>query len=451
VAVKKFSRILVANRGEIALRIIRACRELDIETVAVYSEADRDSTHVEVADHAVCIGPGPSRQSYLEIPRIISAAEIMDVDAIHPGYGFLAENVQFAEICKSCHIEFIGPSVEAIRDLGDKGKARDLAQEAGVPRVPGSPGIIETEAQALEIAREIGYPVLVKAVAGGGGRGMRVAHNDVSLASGYSQARVEADVSFGNPDVYLEKFIDKPRHVEIQILADNYGDVIHLGERDCSLQRRHQKLIEESPSPGLPDSVREEMGEAAKRLCKHAGYHNAGTVEFIVDREFNFYFIEVNTRIQVEHPVSELVTGVDLIKEQVRMASGERLGMTQDDISFSGVAIECRINAEDPDDNFRPSPGLITEFRPPGGYGVRVDSHCYSGYRVPPHYDSMIAKLIVHQRTREEAIACMRRCLDEYKIEGIKTTIPLAKEIFKHFHFLAGKVNTGFIEEYFVD
>ena len=447
---KKFSRILIANRGEIALRILRACRELGIESVIVYSEADKDAGYIGLADRSVCIGPGPSQQSYLEISKIISAAEIMDVDAIHPGYGFLAENVQFAEICKSCHIEFIGPGIEAISFLGDKGKARELARKVGIPCVPGSTGILNSEDEALEIAQEIGYPVIVKAVAGGGGRGMRVAHNDISLQNGYAQARAEAETAFNNSEVYLEKYVEKPRHVEIQILADNQGNVVHLGERDCSLQRRHQKLIEESPSPGLPPEVRDQMGDAAKKLVKEAGYTNAGTVEFIVDRDFNFYFIEVNTRIQVEHPVTEMVTGIDLIKEQIRLASGEPLGMTQDDIRMKGVAIECRINAENPDDGFRPSPGRIEEFRSPGGFGVRLDSHVYSGYLVPPHYDSMIAKLIVYKETREEAIACMRRCLDEFVIEGISTTIPLAKDIFKHLNFVAGKVNTGFIEEYFL-
>ena len=448
---KKFSRILIANRGEIALRILRACRELGIESVIVYSEADKDAGYIALADRSVCIGPGPSQQSYLEISKIISAAEIMDVDAIHPGYGFLAENVQFAEICKSCHIEFIGPGVEAISFLGDKGKARELARKVGIPCVPGSTGILNNEDEALDIAREIGYPVIVKAVAGGGGRGMRVAHNDISLQNGYAQARAEAETAFNNPDVYLEKYMEKPRHVEIQILADVHGEVVHLGERDCSLQRRHQKLIEESPSPGLPPEVRDQMGDAAKKLVRAAGYTNAGTVEFIVDRDFNFYFIEVNTRIQVEHPVTEMVTGIDLIKEQIRLASGESLGMTQDDIQMKGVAIECRINAENPADGFRPCPGRIEEFRAPGGFGVRLDSHVYSGYTVPSYYDSMIAKLIVYQETREEAINCMKRCLDEFIIEGISTTIPLAKDIFKHLNFVAGKVNTGFIEEYFLD
>jgi acetyl-CoA carboxylase biotin carboxylase subunit len=448
--VKKFSRILIANRGEIALRILRACKELDIETVAVYSEADQNLMHLEFADETICIGPGPSLQSYLDIPKIISAAEITDVDAIHPGYGFLAENAHFAEVCKSCHIEFIGPSVPAIRLLGDKEKAKELARKNDVPCVPGNEGVLKTEKAALDVAREVGYPVIIKAVAGGGGRGMRIAHNDVSLVTGFLQARVEAEAAFNNPDVYIEKLIEKPRHVEIQILADQYGEVIHLGERDCSLQRRHQKIIEESPSPGLPPETRQAMGEAAKKLALAAGYSNAGTVEFLLDRDGRHYFIEVNTRIQVEHPVTEMVTGIDLIKEQIRLASGERLGYTQDDVQLRGAAIECRINAEDPANNFKPSPGLVSRFRAPGGYGVRVDTHLYSGYKVPPHYDSMIGKLIVHQADRGEAIASMRRALDELAIEGIATNIPLLKEIFRHFHFLRGKVTTGFIEEYFM-
>ena len=446
---KKFSRILIANRGEIALRILRACKELDIETVAVYSEADRTSLHLAYADKTICIGPGASLQSYLDIPKIISAAEITDVDAIHPGYGFLAENAHFAEVCQSCHIEFIGPNVAAIRLLGDKAKARELAEANGIPCVPGSEGILKTEKEALEVARILGYPVIIKATAGGGGRGMRIAHNDVALVNGFLQARLEAESAFNNPDVYLEKLVEKPRHVEIQILADHYGEVVHLGERDCSLQRRHQKMIEESPSPGLPEEVRTAMGDAAKKLAKVAGYSNAGTVEFLVDRDWNHYFIEVNTRIQVEHPVTEMVTGIDVVKEQIRISSGEPLGYTQDGISSRGAAIECRINAEDPSSNFKPSPGVVTKFHLPGGFGVRVDTNVYQGYKVPPFYDSMIAKLIVHQPTRAEAIACMRRALDEFQVEGIATNIPLLKEIFRHFHFLRGKVNTGFIEEYF--
>ena len=448
---KKLSRILIANRGEIALRVLRACKELGIETVAVYSEADRDAIHLEYADETVCIGPGPSAQSYLDVPKIISAAEITDADAVHPGYGFLAENPHFAEVCRSCHIEFIGPSVETIRLLGDKNAARDLAQKNDVPCVPGSEDIVRSEQDALSIARDIGYPVLIKAVAGGGGRGMRVAHNDISLVNGYMAARVEAESAFNNPDVYIEKYIDKPRHVEVQILADTHGNIVHLGERDCSLQRRHQKLIEEAPSPALTPETRARLGEAAKRLVMAARYYSAGTVEFLLDREGRFYFIEVNTRIQVEHPVTEMVTGIDIVKEQIRIASGESLGYGQDDIEFRGCAIECRINAEDPANHFKPSPGTITRYHVPGGFGVRVDSQAYPGYRVPPFYDSLVAKLIVHRATREEAIAAMRRALEEYRIEGIATTIPLAQEIMRHFHFLSGKVDTGFIEEYFME
>jgi len=415
----------------------------------VYSEADREASYLDFADEAICIGPGPSRQSYLDIPKIISAAEITDADAIHPGYGFLAENVNFAEICRSCHIEFIGPPVEAIRLLGDKRRARELAKKSGVPCVPGSEGVIGSEAQALEIAHEIGYPVLIKAVAGGGGRGMRIAHNDGVLVSAFVAARVEAEASFNNPDVYIEKFIDKPRHVEIQILGDQQGNIVFLGERDCSLQRRYQKMIEESPAPGLTPETRQAMGEASVRLAEVAGYTNAGTVEFLLDAKGDFYFIEVNTRIQVEHPVTEMVTGIDLIKAQIQIASGEPLDIVQEDVRLQGVAIECRINAEDPRANFRPCPGKVVDFRPPGGFGVRVDSHVYPGYHVPPHYDSMIAKLIVHQPTRPEAIACMRRALAEFRIEGVATTIPLSQEILRHAHFQRGKVNTGFIEEYF--
>jgi acetyl-CoA carboxylase biotin carboxylase subunit len=447
---KKFSRILIANRGEIAFRIIRACKELDIEVVLVYSEADRDAPYLKFADDAVCIGPGPSAQSYLEIPKIISAAEITDVDAIHPGYGFLAENADFAEVCRSCHIEFIGPSVEAIRLLGNKSRARELAISNDVPCVPGSDGLLENETAAKEIAREIGYPVMIKASAGGGGRGMRIAHNDFSLVRGFHAAKAEADTAFKNADVYLEKYVENPRHVEIQILADNHGGIVHLGERDCSLQRRHQKLIEESPSPGLPLEIRDEMGETAKKLALAAGYTNAGTVEFLLDRDMNYYFIEVNTRIQVEHPVTEMITGIDLIKEQLRLSAGEPLGYDQEMIQFNGAAIECRINAEDPDNNFRPSPGIIQRFDQPGGFGVRIDTHVQTGYNISPFYDSLIGKLIVHKKDRGTAIATMRRALDELNIEGVKTTIPLYKEVFKHFHFLRGNINTGFLEEYFL-
>ncbi len=447
-SVRKFSKILVANRGEIALRIIRACKELEIETVAVYSEADKDSLYLQLADETVCIGPGPSSQSYLDVSRIISAAEITDVDAIHPGYGFLAENPHFAEVCRSCRIEFIGPSHTAIRLLGNKAKARELARAHGVPCVTGSEGVVKTDREALEIARSLGYPVMIKAAAGGGGRGMRVAHNDIALVNGFLQARLEAESAFNDPDVYLEKLIDKPRHVEVQILGDQYGNVVHLGERDCSLQRRHQKIIEESPSPALDPATREAMGEAAKTLARAAGYSNAGTVEFLLDREGRFYFIEVNTRIQVEHPVTEAVTGIDIVKEQIRLAAGEPLGYSQEDIEFKGVAIECRVNAEDPSNGFKPCPGLITKLQLPGGPGVRVDTHVYQGYNVPPYYDSLIAKLIVHRRERSEAIAAMRRALEEFRIEGLTTTIPLAQEIFRHFHFVRGNVNTAFIEEY---
>ncbi|MBN1421277.1 MAG: acetyl-CoA carboxylase biotin carboxylase subunit [Planctomycetes bacterium] len=447
---RKFSRILIANRGEIALRIIRACRELGIETVVVYSEADREAAYLRLANGRVCIGPGPSSSSYLDIPKIISAAEITDAEAIHPGYGFLAENAQFAEICQSCHIEFIGPTVENIRTLGDKSRAREIAKAAGIPVVPGSEGIVADESQAVEIARAIGYPVIIKASAGGGGRGMRVAHNDLSLASGFAAARVEAEAAFDNPAVYLEKYVEKPRHVEFQILADRYGSVVHLGERDCSIQRRHQKLIEEAPSPALTPELRRRMGEAARTLAQAVGYSNAGTVEFLVDGDGAFFFMEVNTRIQVEHPVTEEVTGIDLIKEQIRIAAGEPLGYTQDDIPLRGAAIECRINAEDPFDGFKPSAGVIERFDLPGGPGVRVDTHAYAGYRIPSNYDSMIAKVVVRKENRELAVLAMARALEEFRIEGIRTTIPLHQEILRHVHFRKGHVDTGFVEEYFV-
>jgi acetyl-CoA carboxylase biotin carboxylase subunit len=385
-----FSKILIANRGEIALRIIRACREMGIQTAVVYSTADRDAAYLKLADQAICIGNGPPAESYLNIPRIISAAEIADVQAIHPGYGFLAENSHFAEICRSCKIEFIGPPVSAMASVGDKVECKRLARKAKVPTVPGSDGAIEEEGEALSLAREIGYPVLIKAAAGGGGRGMRVAHNDVSLRAGLKQARAEAENAFKNSTVYIEKFVEFGRHVEVQVIADAHGNAVHLWERDCSMQRRHQKLVEESPSPVLKQSVRENLCASAVRLVKTAGYTNAGTVEFLVDQEQNYYILEVNARIQVEHPVTEQVTGIDLIKEQIRVAAGLPLSFKQKDVKQAGHAIECRINAEDPARNFAPSPGTIEEFRAPGGPGVRLDSHVYAGYSIPPNYDSMI-------------------------------------------------------------
>ncbi len=441
-----FKRILIANRGEIALRIIRACRELGIETVAIFSEADRGSAYLRLADEAYCVGGPKAAESYLKIDRVISAAEIGNVQAIHPGYGFLAENAHFAEVCRSCNIEFIGPGHEAMHMLGDKNNARRLAREAHVPTVPGSDGLVADEAEAVNLARKIGFPVLIKASAGGGGRGMRVAMNDLALKSALQQAKAEAEAAFGNGDLYLEKYIEQPRHVEVQVLADLHGNVVHLWERDCTMQRRHQKLIEESPAPSLPEATRRAMCEAAVRLVKSANYTNAGTCEFIVDRQGNFYFIELNARIQVEHPVTEMVTGIDLIKSQIRVAAGEPLPWKQEEIVTRGAAIECRINAEDPDKNFRPTPGLITSLIPPGGFGVRFDSHVHVGYNVSPHYDSMIGKLIVHQPTRTEAIATMRRALAEFRIEGVKTTIPLHREILKHRAFAEAQGDTTFIE-----
>lgn len=440
------SRILIANRGEIALRIIRACRELGVETVAVYSEADRDASYVHLADESVCIGPADCNQSYLNIPRIISAAEITNVDAIHPGYGFLAENINFAEICRDCGIAFVGPPVEAMRLLGDKVEARKLAQKAKVPVVPGSEGTIADEKEALKLANQIGYPVIIKAVAGGGGRGMRVVHNDISLRGALSAARAEAEVAFGDDSVYLEKFIVEPRHVEVQVMADAEGNVLHFYERDCSIQRRHQKMIEESPCPMLQERDRERLAEAAIRLIKEANYVNAATVEFLLDKDRKFYFIEVNTRIQVEHPVTEMVTGHDLIKLQIKVASGQRVKLRQKDIKHDGVAIECRINAEDPANNFSPSPGTITEYIAPGGPGVRVDTHVHQGWTIAPNYDSLIAKIIVHQKTRSEAIATMRRALQEFSIGPVKTTIPACLDILSHNLFVKGKVDTGFVE-----
>ncbi|TWT59377.1 acetyl-CoA carboxylase biotin carboxylase subunit [Rubinisphaera italica] len=444
-----FQRILIANRGEIALRIMRACRELGIETVAVYSEADRGAHYLTLADESYCIGKAPASDSYLLINRIISAAEIGNVQAIHPGYGFLAENAHFAEVCRECSIEFIGPHHSAMEQLGDKVSARKIAADAKVNVVPGSDGLVTDEKTALEVAGKIGYPVLIKATAGGGGKGMRVAMNEISLKSGFSAARQEAEKAFNNPGVYLEKYIERPRHVEVQVLADQHGNCVHLWERDCSTQRKHQKLIEESPAPDLPKSVREDICKSAVRLIKTCGYYNAGTVEFIVDKEHQFYFIEVNARIQVEHPVSEMVTGIDLIKEQIRVAAGEELKLKQRNIKSQGCAIEVRINAEDPENDYRGCPGKITKLRVPGGFGVRFDSHVHEGYVISPYYDSMIGKLIVHRETRDEAIAAALSALDEFVIEGVKTTIPLARRVLAHSAFKDGKIDTTFLERTF--
>jgi acetyl-CoA carboxylase biotin carboxylase subunit len=444
-----YQRILVANRGEIALRIIRACRELGVETVAIYSEGDRGAQYLQLANEAYCVGPAKAADSYLKIASVISAAEVGNVQAIHPGYGFLAENAHFNEICRSCNIDFIGPSPQAMARLGDKNAARALAREAKVPVVPGSDGIVTNEKEALSFAHEVGFPVLIKAVAGGGGRGMRVASNDLALKSALQQARAEAEAAFGNGDVYLEKYIERPRHVEVQVLADHHGNAVHLWERDCSVQRRHQKLIEESPSTSITPETRAAMCEAARRLILTAEYTNAATVEFIVDGDGKYYFIEVNARIQVEHPVTEMVTGIDLIKWQIRIASGEPLPWRQEEIIHRGCAIECRINAEDPKRNFQPSPGKIERLIAPGGFGVRFDSHAHSGYVVPPYYDSMIGKLIVHQATRAEAIACMQRALAELRVEGIKTTVPIHQEILGHSAFVEGRIDTTFVERTF--
>ncbi len=444
-----FSRVLIANRGEIALRIIRACHELGIEAVCVYSEADRGAAYLDFADEAICIGPPPASESYLNIPVIISAAEVADVDAIHPGYGFLAENVNFAEICRDCGITFIGPPPEAMKLLGDKIEARRLAQKAHVQIVPGSDGAIDNETDALKLANDIGYPVIIKAAAGGGGRGMRVVHNDMSFRSAFASAQAEANAAFGNSSVYLEKYVVEPRHVEVQIMADSAGNALHFFERDCSIQRRHQKMIEESPCPVLNERTREELCNAALRIIKEANYVNAATVEFLLDKDKKFYFIEVNTRIQVEHPVTEFVTGHDLIKWQLKIASGEKLDLSQRDIKHKGVSIECRINAEDPANKFAPSPGTITRYIAPGGPGVRVDTHVYQGWTVAANYDSMIAKLIVHQGDRTQAIATMKRALSEFVIEPIKTTIPACLSILSHNLFVKGKVDTGFVERNF--
>lgn len=442
-----FSKILIANRGEIALRIIRACKELGIRTVAVYSVADRDSLHVRFADEAVCIGNAPSKNSYLNIPAIISAAEITDAEAIHPGYGFLAENSHFAEICESCHISFIGPTPESMRQMGDKVTARTVMTKVGVPVTPGGNTIIKTKEEALKLAKKIRYPVIIKATAGGGGKGMRVCHSDVSLISSLTMAQTEAEASFGNPDVYIEKYIKNPRHIEIQILADHHGNIIHLGERDCSIQRRHQKLLEESPSPALNAKLRKKMGEMAVKGAKAVNYRGVGTIEFLLDEDGSFYFMEMNTRVQVEHPVTEMVTGIDILKEQIKIASGEKLKIKQDDVIISGAAIECRINAEDPDNNFMPSPGRIEELNIPGGPGVRVDTHIYQNYLIGPFYDSMVAKLIVRGKDRQEAIRIMSRALDEFYISPIKTTINFHKKILQHPLFIKGLVSTNFLEK----
>ncbi len=443
-----FSRILIANRGEIALRIIRACHELGAEAVVVYSEADADAQYLQLADHAICIGPAKPTDSYLSIPRIISAAEIADVQAIHPGYGFLAENAHFAEVCAECGIAFIGPTPESIQLLGDKVAARDLARRAKVLVIPGSQGTVKDEAEARKIANKIGYPVIIQAAAGGGGRGMRVVHNDITLHGALGAAKAEAEAAFKNGALYVEKFISEPRHVEVQIVADKTGNALHFYERDCTIQRRHQKLIEESPCPVLDEKTREELCKAALRIVKEANYVNAGTVEFLLDKNMKFYFMEVNTRIQVEHPVTEMVTGHDLIKWQLKIASGQTIDLRQKDIKHTGVAIECRINAEDPANNFIPCPGTITTFIPPGGLGVRLDTHLHQGCTVSPHYDSMIGKLIVHKKTRSEAITTMKQALREFKIEPIKTTIPACLEILSHNQYAKGQIDTSFIERH---
>lgn len=442
-----FSKILIANRGEIALRIIRACKELNIRTVAIYSEPDRDSLHVRFADEAICIGSAQSSKSYLNIPSIISAAEITDVEAIHPGYGFLAENAHFAEICESCRIKFIGPTPENIKMMGDKMAARSLMQKIGVPIVPGSNTAIKDKDEAIKIAQKIGYPVIIKAAAGGGGKGMRVCHNEIRLVSSLMTAQAEAEANFGNPSVYIEKYIEKPRHVEFQILADKYGHILHLGERDCSIQRRHQKLLEESPSPIVDSKLRKRMGEAAIKAAKAVNYVSVGTIEFLLDHHNNFYFMEMNTRIQVEHPVTEMVTGLDLIKEQIAVAAGGKIHYKQDDIHLKGHAIECRINAEDYENNFMASPGKIETLILPGGPGVRIDTHIYSGYVISQHYDSLVAKVIVHGNSRQEAIKIMQRALNEFTISPIKTTVAFHIKLMEHPAFLKGNVSTHFVQE----
>ncbi len=442
------SRILIANRGEIALRILRACKELSIEAVAVYSEPDKDASYVQLADDAVCIGPAQSAKSYLNIPAIISAAEIADVEAIHPGYGFLAENSHFAEICESCNIKFIGPSPAAMELVGNKVKARQTATEHKVPILPGGEFAIDNEDAARKLAAEMGFPVMIKATGGGGGRGMRAAHNEISLVANIRAARAEAEASFRNCSLYLEKLLPKPRHIEVQIIADEHGNVVHLGDRECSVQRRHQKLMEEAPAPNLPGNVREDIHKAAVRLAEAVEYTSAGTVEFLVDEKSNFHFIEMNARLQVEHPTTEMITGLDIVKLQLLIASGEKLPIRQRKVSFNGSAIECRINAEDPDNDFKPAPGTVTFYFPPGGMGVRVDSHIHSGYKVEPHYDSLLGKLIAFAPTRRDSIHLMRRALHEFRIEGIKTTIPLYRRICNSRRFVEGRLDTGFVEDF---
>ncbi len=441
-----FEKVLIANRGEIALRIIRACRELGVKTVAVHSEADRDALHVKFADEAVCIGPPSSKESYLNIPRLIAAAEITNADAIHPGYGFLAENANFAEICATSGLTFIGPKPDAITAMGDKALAKETMRKAGVPVVPGSDGVISDINEGKKIAEDVGYPIIIKATAGGGGRGMRIVREDAEFENAFRTASHEAETAFGNPSVYIEKYVEEPRHVEIQVMGDRYGNVIHLGERDCSIQRRHQKLVEESPSPAVTPEIREAMGAAAIKGSKSVNYLGAGTIEFLLDKNKNFYFMEMNTRIQVEHPVTEEVYGIDLLKMQIEVVAGMRLKKAIPKPQWH--VIECRINAEDPNYDFRPSPGKITSFHLPGGFGVRVDTHAYAGYEIPPHYDSLVAKLIVKGKTREEAIDKMYHTLDEFIVEGIKTTIPFHKKLMKNDRFREGNFDTKFVESF---
>ncbi|WP_028399146.1 acetyl-CoA carboxylase biotin carboxylase subunit [Ectobacillus panaciterrae] len=442
-------KVLIANRGEIAVRIIRACKEMNIETVAIYSEADKEALHVQLADEAYCVGPTSSKESYLNLTNIISVAKLTGCHAIHPGYGFLAENADFAELCEECNLIFIGPSPQAISKMGTKDVARDTMKQAGVPIVPGSKGIIKSTEEAVELAAEMGYPVIIKATAGGGGKGIRVARSEQELIKGIQITQQEASTAFGNPGVYIEKYIEDFRHVEIQVMADTHGNVIHLGERDCTIQRRLQKLLEETPSPVLDSEIRRQMGDAAVKAAQAVNYTGAGTVEFIYEhKQKKFYFMEMNTRIQVEHPVTEMVTGVDLIKEQIRVASGEKLSLTQDEVQFQGWAIECRINAENPAKNFMPSPGKVQMYLPPGGYGVRVDSAVYPGYSIPPYYDSMVAKLITYGKTRDEAIARMKRALSEFVVDGVHTTIPFHLQLLDHPDFVKGEFNTKFLEQH---